>query len=55
MRSNVLLFLFVLCSFSLQAADKIQPLDIKLGLWEMTWTSDAMHRAGFDAERDHPR
>src|SRR6266567_1818896 len=39
MRSNFLLAFLVLCSFSLQAADKIQPLDIKLGLWEMTWTS----------------
>jgi hypothetical protein len=38
MRSNVLLALLVLCSFSLQAGDNIQPLDVKLGLWEITTT-----------------
>ena len=39
MRSKVLLALLVLCSFSLWAGDKIQPLDIKLGLWEVTSTT----------------
>jgi|SRR5271157_1324310 len=39
MRSKVLLALLVLWSFTLWAGDKIQPLDVKLGLWEMTWTS----------------
>jgi hypothetical protein len=39
MRSNVLFALLVLCSFSLWADDKIQPLDIKLGLWEVTSTN----------------
>ena len=38
MRSKVLLALLVLSSFSLWAGDKIQPLDIKLGLWEVTST-----------------
>jgi len=38
MRSKVLLALLVLCSLSLWAGDKIQPLDIKLGLWEITTT-----------------
>jgi uncharacterized protein DUF3617 len=38
MRSKVLLALLVLCSFSLSAGDKIQPLDVKLGLWEITTT-----------------
>jgi hypothetical protein len=38
MHSKVLLALLVLCSFSLWAGDKIQPLDIKLGLWEITST-----------------
>jgi hypothetical protein len=39
MRSKVLLALLVLSSFSLWAGDKIQPLDIKLGLWEVTSTT----------------
>lgn len=39
MRSRVLLALLVLCSLSLWAGDKIQPLDIKLGLWEFSSTN----------------
>jgi uncharacterized protein DUF3617 len=38
MRSKVLLALLTLCSLSLWAGDKIQALDIKLGLWEITST-----------------
>jgi len=38
MRSKVLLALFVLSSLALWAGDKIQPLDVKLGLWEVTLT-----------------
>ena len=39
MRPKVVLAFLVLSSFALWAGDKIQPFDIKLGLWEMTWTS----------------
>lgn len=39
MRTRILLALIVLCSSVIWAADKIQPLDVKLGLWEVTRTS----------------
>jgi Protein of unknown function (DUF3617) len=39
MRFNVILVLVLLCSFLLWAGDKIQPLDVKLGLWEITSTT----------------
>jgi hypothetical protein len=39
MRSKIPLALLALCSFSLWAGDKIQPLDIKPGLWEFTSTN----------------
>jgi hypothetical protein len=36
---SFLLGVIVLSSISLSAADKIQPLDVKLGLWETTYTT----------------
>lgn len=39
MRTKILLALIVLCSSVIWAADKVQPLDVKLGLWEVTHPS----------------
>src|SRR5271170_8464285 len=41
MRTSILCGLVVLSSSVLWAADEIQPLDVKLGLWETTWTSQS--------------
>ncbi|MFY9559809.1 MAG: DUF3617 domain-containing protein [Terriglobales bacterium] len=39
MRTRILLTLIILCSSAVWAAGKIQPLDVKMGLWEVTHTS----------------
>src|SRR5271165_50293 len=39
MRTSILCGLVVVSSSFLWAADQIQPLDVKLGLWETTFTS----------------
>ncbi|MGA8152676.1 MAG: DUF3617 domain-containing protein [Terriglobales bacterium] len=39
MRTSILCGLVVVSSSFLWAADKITPLDVKLGLWETTWTN----------------
>jgi hypothetical protein len=39
MRTKILLALIVLCSSVIWAADKVQPFDVKLGLWEVTHPS----------------
>ena len=39
MRTSILCGLVVVSSSFLWAADQIQPLDVKLGLWETTWTN----------------
>ena len=39
MRIGILCGLVVVLSSVLWAADQIQPLDVKLGLWETTWTN----------------
>jgi uncharacterized protein DUF3617 len=40
MKRAILIGLGLLCAASLWAADKIQPLDVKLGLWETTLTTE---------------
>ncbi len=42
MRTSILCGLLVLSSSFLCAADEIQPLDVKLGLWETTFTTNQM-------------
>jgi Protein of unknown function (DUF3617) len=39
MRTSILCGLIVMLSSVVWAADDIQPLDVKLGLWESTWTN----------------
>jgi len=39
MRTGILCGLLLLLSSALWAADDITPLDVKLGLWESTWTN----------------
>lgn len=39
MRSRIFLGLVLICAIAGWAADRIQPLNVKLGLWEMTITT----------------
>jgi hypothetical protein len=42
MRTSILCGLVIMSSSFLWAADQIQPLDVKLGLWETSWTGQTM-------------
>lgn len=41
MKKTILLVLGILCAAALWAADTVQPLDVKLGLWETTVTHES--------------
>jgi len=50
MRTSILCGLIVVSSSFLWAADQITPLDVKLGLWETTWTTQAMGQMPIPAD-----
>jgi Protein of unknown function (DUF3617) len=50
MRTITLCALVMMSTSVLWAADEIQPLDVKLGLWETTWTGQTMGQMSLPPE-----